>query len=219
MRLFAGKSTVRKLTPPAHVTRITASALNNRGDVVGYGVDAVSGKGIGVVWPAGSRPQRLRASGSAYPVDINDAGVVIGNTTNSQLEAGLIWKLWDAKGVLVTGQDGANVSLREIRGSWFIGLQTAANGSFSGGLWNTRSGQVVSFPGKILDAVNSSGDVAYATDDGKAEVARPDGTTVAIDAEGYNTVTYLFDRGQAYDAAGDRDNGFSRPILWSNCSH
>ncbi|WP_406047611.1 hypothetical protein [Kribbella sp. NBC_00889] len=49
-------------------------------------------------------------------------------------------------------------------------------------------------------------------------MARPDGTKYAIDAEGYNSVRYLFDRGQTYDAAGDRDYGFSRAILWSACS-
>lgn len=209
--------TLRKLKPPAHITGITVSALNNRGDVVGYGADTVNGGVSAVVWPAGGKPQRLRIDGSAYTTDINDAGVVVGNTSDTEREAGVIWKRWDTKGALVTGKDGADVSLTKIRGNWFIGIQTNQDGSLSGGLWNTRSTRVVSFPTN-LDAVNSSGDVAYLTDDGTSIVARPDGTQYVIDAEGYNTVRYLFERGQAYDAAGDRDYGFSRAILWSGCS-
>jgi hypothetical protein len=65
---------------------------------------------------------------------------------------------------------------------------------------------------------DSAGDVAYLTPDGKTFVARPDGTQYEINAPGYNTVEYLFERGQTYDAAGERDYGFGRAVLWSGCA-
>jgi hypothetical protein len=35
---------------------------------------------------------------------------------------------------------------------------------------------------------------------------------------GHGTVEYLFERGSPYDAEGDRDYGFRRAVLWSDCS-
>jgi hypothetical protein len=209
--------TVRKLKAPAHTVGITARALNDRGDVVGYGQDTVTGRTVPIVWPAGGKPQQLPASESAYAVDINEAGVVVGSTSADGHETGAVWKQWDAAPVLVSGEPGANVSPTEIRGDWFIGIQTTSDGRLIGGRWNLDSPNVVTFP-QILDAVNGSGDVAYFTADGRTLVERPDGTQYPIDAEGYNTVRHLFERGQAYDAGGDRDWGFSRAVLWSGCA-
>ncbi|MGW6282749.1 hypothetical protein [Kribbella sp. NPDC055071] len=62
------------------------------------------------------------------------------------------------------------------------------------------------------------GDVAYFDANGSTVVARRNGTQYAIDAPGYNTVEYLFEPGSAYDAAGDRDYGFGRAVLWSGCA-
>ena len=77
------------------------------------------------------------------------------------------------------------------------------DGSITGGRWSARNAAVVRFP-HILDAVNGSGDVAYINDSGQTFVARP--TASSTDrCPGYNTVYYLFERGSAYDAGGDRD--------------
>lgn len=208
--------TFQKLELPAGIQGITVRALNNRGDVVGYGATKVGNRLTPVIWPAGGTPQRLRADNPSYAADINDAGVVIGEAEAGKT-TGVIWKRWDAKGVPVTGANGAQVSLTHIQGNWFVGLQIADDGSITGGRWSTRSTKVVSFP-NILDAVNGSGDVASSDDSGQTFVTRPDGTKYAIDAPGYNTVGYLFERGQKYDAAGDRDYGFGRAVLWSGCA-
>ncbi|TCC38010.1 hypothetical protein [Kribbella speibonae] len=211
------QGTVRKLKAPAHTAGLTARALNDRGDVVGYGFDSVADRTVPIVWPAGGKPVLLRASASAYAVDINENGVIVGSTWNDAGETGIVWKHWDATPVPVSGEAGADVSLTGIRGNWMIGIQTLSDGSLIGGRWQLGTPQGVSFP-KILDAVNGSGDVAYLTDDGRTVVARPDGTQYEINAAGYNTVEYLFERGQAYDAAGDRDYGFARAVLWSGCA-
>lgn len=211
------QGTVRKLKAPAHTIGISARALNDRGDVVGHGRDTVAGKTVPIVWPTGGKPQVLPAAASADAVDINEAGVVVGNTTSGELRTGALWKRWDSNPELVSGEAGADVWLRQIRGDWFVGLQSYDDGALTGGRWNTASATVVTFP-EILDAVNGSGDVAYVTDDGRSIVARPDGTQYEITAAGYNTVRTLFERGQAYDAAGDRDYGFARAVLWSGCA-
>jgi hypothetical protein len=208
---------VRKLKAPPNTSGITARALNDRGDVVGYGQDAAAGRTVPIVWPAGGKGQQLPSTGSSYAVDINEAGVVVGNTSTGEQQTGVIWKRWDSNPVPVSGEAGADVSLTEIRGDWFIGIQTLSDGSLIGGRWSLASTKAVSFP-KILDAVNGSGDVAYLTDDARTVVARPDGTQYEINAPGYNTVQHLFERGQAYDAAGDRDYGYARAVLWSGCA-
>ncbi|MFI5692746.1 hypothetical protein ACIA58_12960 [Kribbella sp. NPDC051586] len=209
---------VRKLPVPAHLTGIAPRAINDRGDVVGYGQDPVTADSVPLVWPGGGNPQRLRASGSADAVDINEAGVVVGSTWTDAGETALVWKGWDDKPVAVTGEAGADIGLTKIRGNWFVGIQTLSDGSVIGARWNLRSTKGVSFP-DILDGVNSSGDVAHRTADGTTVVSRPDGTQYAIDTVGFNSVRYLYDRGQSLDAAGSRDYGFSRAILWSGCSN
>lgn len=212
------RGVARKLAVPAHLNGVTLRAINDRGDVVGYGQDTVTGHTVPVVWPGGGKPQRLHASGSAYAVDINESGVVVGSTWTDDGETALVWKAWDAKPVTLTGEAGANVSPTKIRGNWIVGIQTLSDGSVIGARWNLRATKGVSFP-NILDSVNSSGDVAYQTVDGKTFVSRPDGTQYAIDAAGYNTVRYLYERGQSVDAAGDRDYGWSRAVLWSGCAN
>jgi hypothetical protein len=214
--LYYSNGDYRKLEVPAGLEGISVRALNNRGDVVGSGVDKATGRSSGIVWPAAGTPRLLPADGSAGAVDINEAGVVIGNVSTEAGGFGLLWKRWDTKAVQVVGKGGVPVGLTKLRGNWFIGLQQLEDGSLSGALFTTRSREIVSFP-TILDAVNGSGDVAY-LEDSKTIVARPDGTQYAIDAAGYNTVSYLFERGRAYDAAGDRDYGFGRAVLWSGCA-
>jgi hypothetical protein len=207
----------RKLPVPAGMQWISARALNERGDVVGDGGDTATGHSNPVVWPAGSKPRRLPADNGSYSVDINDAGVVIGDFVTEQVQTGMVWKRWDAKGTPVTGTDGARVGLTAIRGNYITGIQSFNDGSITGGLWTTRSPKVVSYP-NILDAVNSVGDVAYFDADGKTIVARQNGSQYEINAPGYNTVEHLFEPGKAYDAAGDRDYGFGRAVLWSGCA-
>ncbi|WP_433014803.1 hypothetical protein [Kribbella sp. CA-294648] len=206
----------RKLATPAGLANISAQALNDRGDVVGSGRDKASGLSSVVVWPAAGKPRRLPADGSATAADINEAGVVIGNVSTAAGSFGLVWKRWHTLGQRVYGQDGASVWLRKLRGNWFVGVQTFYEGTIGGGLFTTLNTQVVSFP-NVLDGVNGSGDVAYSEGD-KTIVARADGTQYAIDAVGYNTVSYLFERGSAYDAGGARDYGFGRAVLWSGCA-
>lgn len=212
------KGTFQKLAAPAGMESISVRALNNRGDVVGSGVDKASGQSSGIVWPAAGEPRRLLADGWSDAVDINEAGVVIGNLSTEAGGFGLLWERWDTKGLQVSGKGGAPVGLTEMRGNWFVGVQHLDDGSISGALFTTLSTNIVSFP-NILDSVNGSGDVAYLENDGRSIVARPDGTQYAIDAAGYNTVSYLFERGRAYDAGGDRDYGFGRAVLWSGCSN
>lgn len=211
------KGAYRKLKLPVGMEWITPRALNERGDVVGTGSDKVTGRSSAIVWPAGGTPRRLLADDSTYGVDINGAGVVVGSLITEQGETGMIWKRWDSKGVSVKG-NGASAGLTAISGNYITGIQTLNDGSVIGGLWTTRSSKVVDFP-NILDGVNTSGDVAYLDATGQTVVARRDGTQYAIDAEGYNTVTNLFERGQAYDAAGTREYGWARPVLWSGCSN
>lgn len=209
------KGTYRNLKAPAGMEWITVRALNERGDVVGYGVDSVTDVSAPIVWPAGGNPRRLPSDGWTTTADINDAGVVIG-TVNDDTSTGLVWKRWDAKAQRITGQAGASVSLTKIRGSYITGVQVLSDGNLNGGLWNTRSTKFTSYP-TFLDGVNSSGDVAYFSE-GKTIVARQDGTQYEISAEGYNTVEYLYERGKRYDAAGDRDYGYGRAVLWSGCA-
>ncbi|MEU4390272.1 hypothetical protein [Kribbella sp. NPDC023855] len=212
--------THRKLAMPAGLVNISVKALNDRGDVVGSGLDEASSTSSAIVWPAAGEPRRLlatgSAAGSAEARDINEAGVVIGNFYTEAGAFGMIWRNWDTEGERVTGKNGASVGLRQVRGNWFIGYQSL-DGGYGGALFTTLSTEVASFP-KILDGVNGSGDVTYTDDGGKAIVARPDGTQYAIDAVGHNTASYLFERGSAYDAAGDRDYGYGRAVLWSGCA-
>ena len=111
----------------------------------------------------------------------------------------------------------ASAGLTAISGNYITGIQTLDDGSVIGGLWTTRSSKVVDFPG-VLDGVNTSGDVAYFDQTGQTVVGRPDGTQYEISAPGSNTVRHPFERGQAFVAAGTRDYGWARPVLWSGCS-
>lgn len=214
--LYANGS-YRKLATPSGLANISAQALNDRGEVVGSGRDQASGLSSVVVWPAAGAPRRLLADGSATAADINEAGVVIGNVSTEAGTFGLVWKRRHILGERVIGSDGASVWLRKLRGDWFVGVQNFYDGSIGGGLFRTRSPHLVSSFPNILDGVNGSGDVAY-SEGAKTIVARADGTQYAIDAVGYNTVSYLFERGSAYDAAGTREYGFGRAVLWSGCS-
>jgi hypothetical protein len=209
--------TYRKLAVPAGVASISVRALNDRGDVVGNGVDKAGSRSSVIIWPAAGKPRRLLADDSSSAADINEAGVVIGNVSTAAGTFGLVWKNWYTKGERVTGKDGASIWLRKLRGDWFVGIQHFDDGSTGGGLFTTLNRQVVSFP-NILDGVNGSGDVAYSEGE-TTIVARQDGTQYAIDAVGYNTVSYLFERGSAYDAAGTREYGFGRAVLWSGCAN
>lgn len=207
--------TFRNLPQPKGLEHITVSALNERGDVVGTG-HSRSGGSVGVVWPgAGGPPVRLRADDPANVSDINDDGVVIGAVSTEAGSHGIVWKRWDRKGELV---GDAGVWLTHISGDWIVGTQPSGDDSVRGGRWNVDDLSGKTFP-HILDSVNGSGDVAYLTDEGTTAVERPDGTSYLIDAAGYNTAYHLFERGSKYDAAGDRDYGWPRPVLWSGCSH
>ncbi|MEV5966202.1 hypothetical protein AB0L70_30820 [Kribbella sp. NPDC051952] len=209
--------TVRKLTGPAGMDYVSVRALNERGDVVGNGLDKATGVSSPIVWPAGGKPRRLLADNSSSAADISDNGVVVGSVSTEEIGLGMIWARWDRKGLPVRGEAGASVDLTEIRGNSFVGIQSFKDGHVGGGRWNTQSTKVVSYP-NVVDGVNSSGDVAYSDETGTTVVVRPDGTQYPIDAVGFNTVRYLFERGQQYDAAGERDYGFSQAILWSGCA-
>jgi hypothetical protein len=210
--------TYRKLHLPAGMDAISARALNERGDVVGDGLDSATGNSTPVVWPAGSNPRRLPADIGTYTVDINDAGVVIGDFATDKGQTGMVWTSWDEKGTPLVGTGDARVGLTAIRGNYITGVQSfEEDGSVIGGLWTIGNPEVVSYPA-ILDGVNSAGDVAY-FEAGKTIVARQNGTRYEIDALGYNTVEHLFNpRTTAYNAAGDRDYGFGRAVLWSGCA-
>lgn len=206
------RGTVRKLELPAHLKQVTVLALNARGDVLGYGEDA-AGQSKPVIWPAGGKPQRLRADAGSFAVDINDAGIVIGHDDTT----GLLWKRWDAKPERVTSPNGTNVKLTQIRGEWFVGIQTSLlNGNLISGEWNLPNTKFSTYPAPPL-SVNSSGDVAY-FDAGKTLVRRWNDPEYVIDAPGSNMVEYLFDEGQAYDAAGNLSGTSERAVLWSGCS-
>ncbi len=205
--------TVRKLELPAHLKQVIALSLNVRGDVLGYGEDA-AGHSKPVIWPAGGKPQRLRADDGSFAVDINDAGVVIGHDDTT----GLLWKRWDAGPVRVTSPNGTNVKLTKIRGDWFVGSQTSLlNGNLISGEWNIPNTMFATYPAPPL-SVNSAGDVAYYKD-GKTLVRRWNEPEYLIDAPGSDVVEYLFDPGQTYDAAGDLYGASNRAVLWSGCSN
>jgi hypothetical protein len=205
----------RNLEMPPGIDSVIVSAMNERGDVAGYGYDPAVGN-VGVVWPGdGSAPVRLQGD-DVLVADINDAGVVVGSISTETGELGMVWKRWDRKGQPV-GKIGMSLGLTHITGDWMIGVLTRSDGAIVGGLWNLRHPKGKIFP-DILYSVNSSGDVAYTTPDGPAVVQRSDGTSYLIDAPGYNTPSRLFERGAAHDAAGDRDYGFARAMLWSGCS-
>ncbi|MFG1906565.1 hypothetical protein [Kribbella sp. NPDC048928] len=207
--------TFRNLPQPKDVSSIIVRAMNERGDVVGYGYDNAARRSVVIVWPGhGSTPIRLRAGDSAIASDINDNGVVIGELSTEAGTRGIVWTRWDRNGKVV---GDAGVALTHITGDWTVGVRSNSDGSVTGVRWHLGDPAPTSFP-HILDSVNGSGDVAYTTDEGTAAVERPDGTSYLIDAVGYNTAYHLFERGSKYDAAGDRDYGWSRAVLWSGCS-
>lgn len=208
--------TFRNLPQPKGLGGVIVRALNERGDVVGYGQDSTAHRSVVVVWPAGGgTPIRLRAADSTLASDINDNGVVIGELSTEAGGHGIVWTRWDRKGTVV-GDTG--VGLTHISGNWVVGIQSSNDGSVTGIRWHLGDPEVTPFP-YILDSVNGSGDVAYLTNEGTTMVERPDGTSYLIDAVGYNTAYHLFERGSKYDAAGDRDYGWPRPVLWSGCSN
>lgn len=208
--------TFRNLPQPKGLSSVIVRAMNERGDVVGYGQDTAAHRSVVVVWPgAGGTPIRLLAHDSTLASDINDNGVVIGELSTEAGSHGIVWTRWDRNGTVV-GDVG--VGLTHISGNWVVGIGSNSDGSLTGIRWHLGDPQLKAFP-YILDSVNGSGDVAYLTDEGTTAVERPDGTSYLIDAAGYNTAYHLFERGSKYDAAGDRDYGWPRPVLWSGCSH
>ncbi|MEU4194758.1 hypothetical protein AB0E69_22855 [Kribbella sp. NPDC026611] len=197
----------------------TLSAINNRGDIVGYAWDPTAEIFVSMVWPAGKSPIQLAAKGDALAGDINEKGVVVGTvrsttgTTGTTGTAASVWLDWRSQASPLPSKLGTDSHATEIRGNWIGGKEQLADGTWSGLVWDLSTKTVESRPA-VVSSVNTSGDAALeATIDSGSVIVKADGTRVDLPA--WSNIYHLFDRGQPVSAGGY--DGDAKAMIWTGC--
>ncbi|MFI5731910.1 hypothetical protein ACIA49_17430 [Kribbella sp. NPDC051587] len=206
----------KDLAGPAGLEDVTVSAINNRGDIAGYGWDPATFGFAGVVWPKGGAAIRLDAKWSALVVDINEKGIVVGNVQTPDGNTGWIWTDWQSAGSKLPGKQAETTRVQEIRGDWIGGKEPLADGTWSGLVWNLATLTVESRE-RPVNSINTTGDVAIEPSLSEASViVKADGSRVALPE--WSNIYHLFDRGRSVSAGGyDGHEPSPRAITWSGC--
>jgi len=200
--------TYTEIEAPAGVLQPQVTAINNRGDMVGWGYSLAEGHNVTMVWPAAGAPIVLDAKSDAIAVDISDQGVVVANVNGV---GAYVWPSWTSGGSALPGRQSGYTRVEEVRGGWIGGSEELADGSKVGVLWNT-GGKAVASRVRPVTSVNADGDVSL--------VPGPDGSTI-VEADGtehvlprLTVIDHLTDRGHAVTAGGN--DGFFA-MAWSGC--
>ncbi|MEU4389889.1 hypothetical protein [Kribbella sp. NPDC023855] len=209
------------LPEPAGLIDVRLTAINNRGDIVGYGWDSVVGDWAPIVKPAGEQWRRLPVKeGGGDVVDISDSGVVIGRRTERGVpKAGVVWKSWTDLPLQLPAKERDHAEVLEIRGQWIAGYEiTNTIWDFTGLRWTADGVGVVSYDQGAY-SVNTSGDVATQSTNAEpgSKVVRADGSEITFPVE--TDLRYVFNRGGQYVAAGVLGSGANTvAVLWTGCS-
>ncbi|WP_405061275.1 hypothetical protein OG474_06425 [Kribbella sp. NBC_01505] len=206
----------KDLAGPAGVEDLTVSAINNRGDIAGYGWDPVTFSFVGVVWPKGADPVRLDSKWSTVVTDISEKGVVVGNVQTPTGNAGWVWKDWRLSGSELPVKQGESTRVQEVRGDWIGGKEQLADGSWTGLVWNLAT-LAVETRERPVNSINANGDVAIEPSLNEGSVIiKADGTRIELPE--WSNISHLLDRGRMVSAGGYDGLGPSpRAISWSGC--
>lgn len=134
-----------------------ATAINNRGDVVGFGFDE-NGANIPILWTRDGGFRKILESGSGQALDINNRGEVIGFYTPVPFGPSHAFVWSDTGGLLDLGTD---FQARAINEAGVIAGLCGDPNPVDVCLWDrgTRIPLPTPFPGQVL-VLNNRGDVA-----------------------------------------------------------
>lgn len=202
--------------PVVPSTGIFVSAINDAGDIVGYGSDVVAGEYVGLRWPA-ARPgtvEVLDAPSNTQPSGITDNGTIVGS-------AGPFgdWNGWvrrpNGRIDALTIPGGGSTTVTAAAGRWAIGMAWREDTGSTKVRWNIRDGSYTLLDPQIpaLTDVNAKGVVV-----GEDRVARGNtsrvlpggGTGVSIGARS------ISDTGVIVGFRNERATRLT-PVRWTGC--
>ena len=118
--LYSASGVITQLTAPAGYRVSGATALNERGDVLGYGERISDGVRVGILWSTIAVAPQIIDPAAGTPKDLDDDGTVLLRGDGSGAKAGALWR-----GGKVTPLEakGKYAYLEGIRGGKVIGYE------------------------------------------------------------------------------------------------
>ncbi|MET8552540.1 hypothetical protein ABZ356_16645 [Micromonospora zamorensis] len=205
-----------ELLPVLPSTGIFVTAINDAGDIVGYGSDIVAGEYVGLRWPA-ARPgtvEVLDAPVDAQPTGITDNGTIVG-------QAGPFgdWNGWvrrpNGRVDALTVPGGGSTTVAGAEGRWAIGRVWLGGTTSTMVRWDLRNGSYTTLDQELpgLTDVNAKGVVVGGDRVGRGNTSRVlpgGGTGVNIGARS------ISDSGTVVGFRNVRDDRVT-PVRWTGC--
>lgn len=137
--LYSASGAITELTAPAGYRLSGSTALNERGDVLGYGERISDGGQVGILWSTIAAAPQIIDLTAGTPKDLDDDGTVLLSGNGSGSKAGALWRGGE---VTPLEAKGKYAYLEAIRGGKVIGYEFDGTWPESQALLWDRDGNV-----------------------------------------------------------------------------